>query len=202
MLNTGLVVKMKALVDGIRYKEINYVPRKLVTPERLIQSKSQAWVGLEKIILDIIEFGNLERNAALEFGVEFGYSSAVLANYFKKVTGVDIFTGDPHAGFYGDIYQLTSANLKDFDNITLVKSDYRDFIKGRDERYDMIHVDIIHTYEDTYACGLWSAQHSTCTIFHDTQSFPDVKRAVSDIAKKTGKKFYNYRKHNGLGIVL
>ena len=202
MLNTGLIVKIKALVDEIRYNEINYVPRKFVTPERLIDSKSQAWVGLEKIILDIIEFGNLERNSALEFGVEFGYSSAVLANYFKKVTGVDIFTGDPHAGFYGDIYQLTSANLAGFDNINLVKSDYRDFIRDRDERYDLIHVDIIHTYEDTYACGLWSAQHSTCTIFHDTQSFPDVKRAVSDIAKKTGKKFYNYRKYNGLGIVL
>jgi hypothetical protein len=202
MLNTGLVVKIKALVDGIRYNEINYVPRKLVTPDRLIQSKSQAWVGLEKVILDIIEFGNIERNSALEFGVEFGYSSAVLANYFKKVTGVDIFTGDPHAGFHGDIYKLTSANLAGFDNITLIKADYRDFIKEHHEHYDMIHVDIIHTYEDTYACGLWSAQHSRCTIFHDTQSFPEVKRAVADIAKKTGKKFYNYRKHNGLGIVL
>lgn len=202
MFNTGLVVKAKGIIDSIRYGEINYVPKKIVTPERLIQSKSQAWVGLEKIILDIIEFSKIKRGAALEFGVEFGYSTAVLANYFKKVTGVDIFTGDEHAGHYGDIYDQTKNNLRDFSNIELIKSDYRDYIKSTDEIFDMIHVDIIHTYEDTYACGLWSAEHSSCTIFHDTQSYPDVKRAVADIAKKTNKKFYNYRKCNGLGILI
>ncbi|NJM26393.1 MAG: class I SAM-dependent methyltransferase [Bacteroidia bacterium] len=153
-----------------------------MTPSRLIDSQSQAWVGLEKIILDIIEFSSIKTERALEFGVEFGYSSAVLANYFKQVRGVDIFTGDDHAGHFGDIYELTRSNLRDFDNIELIRSDYRDFIRSHDERYDFIHVDIIHTYDDTYACGLWSAQHSDCTIFHDTQSFPDVKRAVADIA--------------------
>ncbi len=202
MFNTGLVVKAKGFIDEIRYKEINYVPTKLVTPARLIRSKSQAWVGLEKIILDIIEFSKINTDSALEFGVEFGYSTAALANYFKKVTGVDIFTGDIHAGHHGDIYKLTQGNLRDFSNINLIKSDYRDFISSCTDRFDLIHVDIIHTYEDTYACGLWSAQHSKCTIFHDTQSFPEVKKAVADVARSTKKKFYNYRKCNGLGIVI
>jgi len=202
MFNTGLVVKTKGIIDRIRYKQINYTPRKMVTPERLINSESQAWVGLEKIILDIIEFSSIKRDSALEFGVEFGYSTAALANYFKKVTGVDIFTGDPHAGFHGDIYKITKSNLKSFDNIELIKSDYRDYIASSDDFFDMIHVDIIHTYEHTYACGLWSAMHSDCTIFHDTESFPAVKHAVADIAKKVNKKFYNYKKCNGLGIVV
>jgi protein-L-isoaspartate O-methyltransferase len=202
MLNTGLMVKARAFIDQIRYHEKNYIPQKTHIPERLIQSRSQAWVGLEKIILDIIEFSKIKPDNALEFGVEYGYSTAVLANYFQKVTGVDIFTGDLHAGHYGDIYQLTKDNLKDFANVELIKSDYRDFIATTDRTYDLIHVDIIHTYEDTYRCGLWSAMHSPCTIFHDTQSFRDVKKAVSDIARKTGKKFYNYRKCNGLGIVV
>lgn len=188
--------------DRLRYGTITYHPKKYETPSRLINSKSQAWVGLEKIILDIIEFSGIKTESALEFGVEFGYSSAVLANYFKHVTGVDIFTGDDHAGHFGDIYELTQSNLRDFDNVELIRSDYKDFIRDRKERYDFIHVDIIHTYEDTYACGLWSAQHSDCTIFHDTQSFPDVKRAVADIAKATGKKFYNYLECNGLGILV
>jgi predicted O-methyltransferase YrrM len=203
MYNTGLVAGAKGIIDKIRYGEINYSPKKIETPPRLILSKSQAWVGIEKIILDIIEFSNIEQNSALEFGVEFGYSSAVLANYFKKVIGVDIFTGDPQAGYHGDIYDLTKNNLKEFNNIQLIKADYRDYILSvNDTSFDFIHVDIIHTYEDTYECGLWSALHSKCTIFHDTQSYPDVKRAVSDIAKKTNKKFYNYRKFNGLGIVI
>ena len=202
MFNTGLIVKAKEIIDEIRYGEINYLPQKWITPDRLIQSKSQAWVGLEKIILDIIEFSKIETHSALEFGVEFGYSTAVLANYFKKVIGVDLFTGDAHAGHHGDIYDLTKNNLRDFANIQLIRADYKDYIVSNNQSFDLIHVDIIHTYEDTYRCGLWGAEHSRCTLFHDTQSFPEVKRAVADIARKTNRKFYNYRKCNGLGIVV
>ena len=202
MFNTGIIAKGKQIVDRIRYRELEYVPKKIVMPSRLIQSKSQAWVGLEKIVLDIIEFSSINTERALEFGVEFGYSTAVLANYFKQVVGVDIFTGDIHAGHHGDIYELARINLKEFPNVQLVKSDYRDFIMGNMDQFDLVHVDIIHTYEDTFACGLWAAEHSYCTLFHDTQSFPEVKRAVAEIARRTNRKFYNYRKCNGLGIIL
>jgi len=202
MFNTGLKVKTLSIIDAVRYNEINYKPGKMVFPERLAQSKSKAWVGLESILSDIIDFSGIGTDAALEFGVEFGYSTSALANYFKKVTGVDIFTGDPHAGHHGDIFDLTKDNLKEFKNIELIKSDYKNYIASSNQFFDLIHVDIIHTYDDTYTCGLWAAQHSKCTIFHDTQSFPEVKRAVANVAKKTNKKFYNYRKSNGLGIVI
>lgn len=202
MFNTGILAKARRLIDSVRYKEIDYKVQKFTTPQKLVQSQSQAWVGLEKIILDIVGFSGIETKKALEFGVEFGYSTAVFANYFEKVTGVDIFTGDEHAGYHGDIYSSTSQNLSAFSNIELIKADYKDYIKGNDSNFDLIHVDIIHSYEDTYACGLWSAQHSSCTLFHDTQSFPSVKRAVADVATATNKKFYNYRMCNGLGILI
>ncbi|MCZ8021379.1 MAG: class I SAM-dependent methyltransferase [Chryseotalea sp.] len=202
MFNTGIATKLRSIRDNILFKELKYVPTSIEKPRHLIQSKSQAWVGLESIVKDIIQFSNCQTNHALEFGVEFGYSSSALSNYFKKVTGVDIFTGDEHAGFHGDIFELTKSNFKDFPNIELIKSDYRDFIKDNAQQYDLIHVDIVHTYEATYECGLWSAQHSTVTIFHDTESYRDVKRAVAAIAKATHKKFYNYKKYNGLGIVI
>ncbi len=202
MFNTGLIYNAKGIIDRIRYSEINYKPKRIITPERLIASKSQAWVGLEKIVLDVIEFSKIKTYSALEFGVEFGYSTAVFANYFKQVIGVDIFTGDMHAGYHGDLFEFTRNNLSTFNNILLVKSDYKDYILLNDQHFDLMHVDIIHTYEDTYACGLWAAQHSQCTLFHDTQSFPAVKKAVAHIANKTGKKFYNYRKSNGLGIII
>ena len=172
MLNTGLIAKVKNLIDEIRYYEVNYIPTRLDIPAKLIQSKSQAWVGLEKIILDIIEFSGIKTDAALEFGVEFGYSSAVFANYFRHVKGVDIFTGDPHAGYYGNIYEMAKSNLIDFSNIELIKSDYKDYISLDHGKYDLIHVDIIHTYEDTYTCGLWAAQHSGCTLFMTPKVFP------------------------------
>lgn len=66
----------------------------------------------------------------------------------------------------------------------------------------MTCVDIVHTYIDTFACGLWSANHSRCTIFHDTESFPAVMRAVKDISRETGKKLYNFRESHGLGIIV
>ena len=80
MFNTGIVYKTKQLIDEVRYKEINYIPKKIVTPSKLVKSKSQAWVGLEKIILEIIEFSKIDRGTALEFGVEFGYSTAIWSN--------------------------------------------------------------------------------------------------------------------------
>src|SRR5258708_11826517 len=204
MFNTGIVAGAKAILDKVRYGEINYHPTRIETPPKLVASESKAWTGLETIIADIIDFSKIKTETALEFGVEFGYSTAVFANYFSKVTGVDIFTGDMHAGHHGDIFQFTKNNLRDFPNIELIKADYKDYIaqNANDSYFDLIHVDIIHTYEDTLKCGLWSAERSSCTLFHDTQSFNEVKKAVAEIARKTKKKYFNYRKCNGLGILI
>lgn len=185
------------------YKEIPYTPQVLKTPDKVVKAKPSAWEGIEQIIADIIDFSKINTNSCLEFGVDFGFSTSVFANYFDKVTGVDIFTGDIHAGIHEDTFEEITKLLSDFDNITLIKADYRDFIKNPiQDHFDLIHVDIIHTYEATFECGLWAAQHSDCTIFHDTESFPEVKKAVSDIAKQTNKKFYNFTKFYGLGIVI
>jgi hypothetical protein len=178
-----------------------YKPRHKETPEKILPAEVTAWRGLEQIIKDVIQQSGCGTKKCLEFGVEFGYSTVALSNYFEQVTGVDIFTGDPHAGFHGDIYEQVKSSLAAYPNIRLVQSDYKDFIKDNSDQYDLIHVDIIHTYEATYDCGLWAAQHSVCTLFHDTESFPEVKRAVADIARKTGKTFYNYPYHDGLGIL-
>lgn len=185
-------------VDGIR----TYTPKELKSFDNLPTRNFSAWKGLELIIGDVIKRSGINCRSCLEFGVEYGYSTAVFANYFDKVTGVDLFTGDVHAGFKENVFEVASANLKDFKNITLLKNDYKDFIKDNHSSYDLIHVDIIHTYEATYECGFWSAEHSDCTLFHDTESFSSVKKAVRDIARKSGKRFYNYPYYNGLGILF
>lgn len=176
-----------------------YSPKKYHKPSNILDVPS-AWRGLEGIILDITEQFGLKRERALEFGVEFGYSTIVLSNYFDHVDGVDTFRGDQHTedkdidGLYEALLPLMPAN------VTLHQMLYQDFIK-QDIRYDLIHVDIVHTYEDTYACGDWAIQHSDCVIFHDTESFKDVKRAVRDLAIKHNRVFYNYPFHHGLGIL-
>jgi len=150
----------------------------------------------------IIERFGLGRSACLEFGVEFGYSTTVLAQYFDRVVGVDLFMGDIHTAHTGDHFDETSARLAPFENIELHRADYRDWISRDEATYDLIHVDIVHTYEDTFCCGLWSTQHARCVLFHDTESFPDVRRAVIDVAAASGRRFYNYEPHHGLGIVV
>jgi hypothetical protein len=178
-----------------------YRPDKIQKPDKVLEIVS-AWKGLESIIEDIIEKFNLDRKSCIEFGVEFGYSAVAFSNFFEKVTGVDTFEGDQHTANKEEHFEETKQRLACYKNIELVKSDYRDWIKTDQNRYNFAHVDIVHNYKETFECGLWAARHSDCTIFHDTESFPEVRKAVKDIARATGQKLYNYPNHYGLGILV
>lgn len=180
---------------------IQFVPEKRRPPSRTIPVES-AWVGIESILADLIDRFHLGTNSCLEFGVEHGYSTVALSSFFNRITGVDTFTGDQHTVNDKDIYNETVSRLAPFKNIQLIRCAFEDWIVQDNNSYDLIHVDIVHTYAATFACGLWSATHSRCAIFHDTKSFPAVKQAVSDIARRTGKTFYNFDESNGLGILI
>ena len=177
-----------------------YVPERRQFPERVLPVIS-AWQGIESILADIIKKFDIKTERCLEFGVEFGYSTVALSSFFDSVVGVDTFQGDRHSG-NRDLYQETVSTLSKFDNIQVNRSDYKDWIEKDKSSYNLIHVDIIHTYADTFACGLWSVTHSDCVIFHDTESFPAVKQAVREISRQTGKKFYNFNECYGLGILV
>lgn len=218
----------KSLVSGVFKSRVPvrpYVPERRQMPSRVVPVTS-AWEGIESVLADLIAKFGIGSGRCLEFGVEQGYSTAALSCFFDSVTGVDTFAGDIHTVDHRDIYEETTRRLAAFENIQLVRSDYRDWIAKDNSFYDLIHVDIVHTYADTYACGRWSANHSKCVIFHDTVSFPTmrravgsiarapslalatisrglaVKRAVIDIARDTHKSFYNFKECNGLGILV
>lgn len=177
---------------------ILYTPSRIEKPKNLIDVPS-AWKGLEYIIKDIIIMFEVKNDKALEFGVEFGFSTVALSNYFTKVIGVDTFEGDEHTldknieGLYEAVQSVMPPN------VVLIKSDYKDY--KDDEIYDMIHVDIVHTYADTFNCGDWALNHSNLVIFHDTESFKDVRKAVEDLSVKHNAIFYNYPFYHGLGIL-
>jgi hypothetical protein len=170
-------------------------------PELLIESDS-SWEGLESILEDILDRFDIGRERCIEFGVEWCYSTVALSNFFQEVVGVDTFEGDITSGVKENHFVSTAKSVEQYKNIKLIESDYQDYIKQDDSMYDFAHVDIIHTYEHTYACGLWAIKHSKCCIFHDTESFPEVRRAVRDLARDTGKKVYNYPYSHGLGIIV
>lgn len=178
-----------------------YVPRRREVPARVLPVTT-AWKGIESILADLIRQFSVGRQRCLEFGVEFGYSTAALSCFFDEVTGVDLFTGDKHTVNRRDIFAEASARLSGFANVHLVRCDYREWIAHDQRDYDLIHVDIVHTYKDTFTCGLWSAYHAPCVLFHDTVSFPAVRKAVAAIARTTGRRFFNFEESNGLGILV
>ncbi len=190
-----------ASLRGPRVSIIPFVPNRRQPPPRILRVDS-AWKGIENILSDLIERFQIGTNRCLEFGVEFGYSTAALSSFFSSVIGVDTFAGDEHTANKKDVYEETVSRLSPFGNVRLIRSDYRDWIREDQNSYDLIHVDIVHTYADTFKCGLWSAAHSQCVIFHDTESFPTVRRAVIDVSRLSGKSFYNFKESNGLGILV
>lgn len=161
-----------------------------------------AWGDIPTILKDIILTFKINPQLALEFGVEYGYSTSALANYFTKVIGVDTFTGDIHCNVKQNHYKMTQNTLKNYRNIQLVESSYQDYIKNNNSIYDLIHVDIVHTYKETYECGEWAVNHSRVVIFHDTISFDEVKKVCYDLSTKYGLEFYNYPDSHGLGILI
>lgn len=194
----------KSLLSGVLKPNIAvlpYVPRYRRAPSKTLQTVS-AWKGIEDILAELIERFQLGTDRCLEFGVEHGFSTVALSSYFESVTGVDTFMGDEHTKILDDIYAQTVERLAAFSNIELIRSDFRDYIQTDESHYDLIHVDIVHTFEATFDCGLWSANHSRCTLFHDTESFPAVRQAIIEIARMTGKTFYNFAESNGLGILV
>lgn len=197
----GLRTKTRRFISRVKYPMEIYKPLKKEIPKNIIQIDS-AWQGLEVVIEDILNRFDIGRDKCIEFGTEYCYSTVVFSGLFKKVIGIDLFIGDEHSGNKKDHYSETSKSISHYGNIELIKSDYKDYIKKDNEQYDFAHVDIVHNYKETFECGLWAVNHSKCCVFHDTESFTEVRKAVFDIAKQTGKKVYNYPYHNGLGIIV
>lgn len=194
---------------------IPYVPKRVVPDPELRQRlhpaciASSAWKGLEEILPDIIERFGVKNDFAMEFGVWHGYSCAALAQHFKRVIGIDTFMGDRMAGFAEQsMLATTRETMKPWPNISLIESSWQDVLSNKEFLADInipdfFHVDILHTYEETLGCGrlCYKLNPRACFIFHDTESFPDVKKALIQLCSETGMHFYNYPHCHGLGIL-
>jgi hypothetical protein len=161
-----------------------------------------AWKGLEDYILEILNRYNVKRNIALEFGVDYGYSTDILSQVFNKVVGVDTFLSDIHTEHeQGDDFYYNIKNSFNKTNIDLYRLGYKSFIKNNNEFYDLIHIDIIHRYSETYECAEWAINHSNVVILHDTIAFPEVNDVCRDLSLKYKLGYNNIEYHNGLGIL-
>lgn len=184
---------------------IPFEPRYLYRPPRLIDVPT-AWNGIESILHDIVSRFCPHATKCLEIGVDYGYSTAALSNFFASVVGVDTFAGDVHAGHResGEMFEKVRNSLLSYHNVRLVKADYKEFFHylNRCTDYDLAHIDIVHTYNETLECGRMAMNVSRVVLFHDTRSFPEVMRAVSDLAEEKCAQFYEWPKCHGVGILV
>lgn len=178
-----------------------YIPENREHPY-VVRANPSAWGDIPEIIADIIKTFNITPNLALEFGVEYGYSTSALAFYFNAVVGVDTFTGDVNSTIKSDHMEFTKNALFNCKNICLVKSDFRDFIIKNNTVFDLIHIDIAHNFKDTFDCAFWAIKHAKVIILHDTVSYPPVMNACLKLCEMDSSLlFYNYEHSCGLGII-
>lgn len=168
-----------------------------------IEDRISAWKGLENYILPIINEFNIQPNLMLEFGVDYGYSTKLFSKVFKKVIGVDTFLSDVYTNHeQGDNFYYEVKNFIKNSNIDLYRMNYKSFIKNNNDFYDLIHVDIIHTYPETYECTEWAINHSNVVILHGTISHPDINKVCEDLRLQYNLNYYNIPEHYGLGILF
>jgi hypothetical protein len=162
-----------------------------------------AWAGLENYLFSIVKNLNIPPLKALEFGVDYGYSTHIFSKIFKEVIGVDTFLGDEHSGLSdkGDtFYKKVIACFKNT-NVQIVRSTFENFIEKNTDFYNLIHIDIVHLYEPTFKCAEWAVNHSNVILLHDTVSHPCIYQVCSDLVSRYNLKFYNIPNHHGLGIL-
>ena len=174
--------------------DYNYPIREIVHPS--------AWIGLEKYIPDIINKLNIETKAALEFGVDYGYSSEVFSNIFDKCTGVDAFLSDVHLGHeQGDEFYNRVKDAFNNTNVEIIRSSFEDFIKDNNNHYNLIHIDIVHHYQPTYDCAEWAIDHGDVVLLHDTLSY-GLTKVCEDLSEKYNLNYINIEPHSGLGVLF
>lgn len=137
-----------------------------------------AWLKHGPFAMWLVE--NLQPETIVELGTHHGYSyfcfcEAVQANSVgTKCWAIDTWTGDEHAGFYGQrVYDSVSSENKRYEEFsTLLRMSF-DEAEGRFENnsIDLLHIDGQHFYEDVrhdFETWLPKMRKNGTILFHDT----------------------------------
>lgn len=124
----------------------------------------------------------------LEVGTHHGRSTAALASTAKHVTTLDNYLGDSMIG--APDKERTELNLESFSNITIVKTDWKNWSLQLD-RYGLIFYDGDHSQEKEFLKRLLN--YSGDIIIHDYKpneaAFSPVVEAVQWFANLTSRPF-------------
>ena len=155
---------------------------------------------------DLIEYareqlGDLSTKKIIEIGSYAGESSVMFAKHFKEVVCIDPFNdgydANDIASSYAPFSEVEKAfdeNVKEFKNIIKIKATSDHASTLLTERYDMVYIDGMHTYEqvskDINNYLQWNL-HPLCIVSgHDySDNWIGVKNAVNDFFKSPHKTF-------------
>jgi hypothetical protein len=145
----------------------------------LISQRPTAWRGHGEWAAKLVE--KLKPKVTVDLGVDFGFSTFSFAYpNIGKVYGIDWFMGDQHSG-YRDTYETVKSTYDEItkrygiDNITFIKSDFKEAAKNWSESIDILHIDGEHSYESVssnFSDFQGFLHDDSVVLFHDTLSFP------------------------------
>jgi predicted O-methyltransferase YrrM len=168
-----------------------------------IENIVSAWKG-HRVFAEWL-VSTVSPSTIVELGVDYGYSTFVFANALKgtqgTIYGIDLFTGDQHAGSR-DTYAgvMDAIRNRDVTNIEIVRGDFTAVSKLWSKPIDVLHIDGLHTYEavkNDFTCWSPLVKESGIVLFHDV-AIPQfgIKKFFSEIE---GYKLY-FTHSAGLGI--
>jgi len=183
----------------------------LILPRRMEYPAS--WVGHWPFAYWLMHA--LRPNQTVELGTHSGNSffafcqSAEAHNLAVKVTAVDTWQGDRHAGYYGErvyaqvkehasMYYPQIAELKRM-TFDAARQDFSD------RSIDLLHIDGLHTYEAIrHDFETWQSacNQDALVLFHDTQVFNDdfgVWRFWQE--QKNQYPYFEFQHSHGLGLI-
>ena len=139
-----------------------------------IEQIVSAWTGHRTFAEWLIK--NAKSDTVVELGVDYGYSTFVMANALQgtsgKIYGIDSFCGDVHAG-ERDTYDGVMTAIKEhgLTNVQIIKGDFTEESKQWNKPIDILHIDGLHTYEavsNDFECWSKYVTDDGIVLFHDT----------------------------------
>ncbi len=147
---------------------------------------------------------------SVELGVDYGYSLFALSeNNNGHVFGVDLFTGDAHAGSRDWVAQyktvLDFINDNKLYRTHVVRGDFAEVAAAWTTGIDLLHIDGLHTYEAVQAdWNNWAVKLNPggIVLLHDTVSYPGPRQLLQEIkAVNPDLHVGNFENAAGLGVV-
>jgi len=176
-------------------------------PDRVVPS---AWYEHAPFAFWLVE--QLKPKILVELGVHYGFSFFVfcqtirMAELSAAAYAVDLWTGDEHAGFYGEeVYQSVEAYSRErySDVATLMKMAFSEALPYfEDGTVDFLHIDGRHFVDDVTAdfkSWLPKLSNRSIVLFHDT-NVREREFGVHRLWGELSKTYPSFSFNHGYGL--